>query len=245
MPASLPLVGGWTGLKPASSPLVIAQSFILWAGQAMPYSFSLESSLSLSVFFFFFLLSLSLFFFSFSLSLSLAIPQFGLLSHVSSLRWSSGHSGQVLTLMLADVSNWATSPQGVEVRHEFCVCVCVCVCFPLLVMLPSEIPKLPQTRRWEGFLVFGNLASFKTLFPRWVSVCNSFVSLFIFYILSYLLSKGMGYLSECLVSSASVQKLFCGICSAFKWFFNEFVGEKVVSLSYSSAILGPPPGFPI
>ena len=39
-------------------------------------------------------LSLSLFF----LSLSLAIPQFGLLSHVSSLRLLSGHSGLVLTL---------------------------------------------------------------------------------------------------------------------------------------------------
>ena len=38
----------------------------------------------------------------------------------------------------------------------------------------------------------------------------------------------------CLMSSASVQKLFCGICSAFKCSFNEFVGEKVVSSSYSS-----------
>ena len=34
----------------------------------------------------------------FFLSLSLAIPQFGLLSHVSSLRLSSGHSGLVVTL---------------------------------------------------------------------------------------------------------------------------------------------------
>ena len=32
--------------------------------------------------------------------LSLAIPQFGLLSHVSSLRLSSGHSGPVLTLSI-------------------------------------------------------------------------------------------------------------------------------------------------
>ena len=30
------------------------------------------------------------------------------------------------------------------------------------------------------------------------------------------------------------------ICSAFKWSFNEFVGEKVISLSYSSAIFSPP-----
>ena len=41
-------------------------------------------------------LPLSLFFFS----LSLAIPQFGLLSYVNSLRLSSGHSGLVLTLSM-------------------------------------------------------------------------------------------------------------------------------------------------
>ena len=41
------------------------------------------------------------------------------------------------------------------------------------------------------------------------------------------------------MSSASDQKLFCGVCSAFKCSFDEFVGEKVVSPSYSSAIFGP------
>ena len=51
----------------------------------------------------------------------------------------------------------------------------------------------------------------------------------------------MGCLSGCLMSSASIQNLCCGICSAFKCSFDEFVGEKVVSLSYSSTILGPPP----
>ena len=90
-------------------------------------------------------------------------------------------------------------------------------------------------------MVFGNFSSFKTPFPGQVSICNSFVSLFIFYILSYLLSKTRGCLSGCLVSSVSVQKLFYGICSAFKCSFDEFVGEKMVSPSYSSAILGPPP----
>ena len=35
-------------------------------------------------------------------------------------------------------------------------------------------------------------------------------------------------------------ELFCGIFSAFKCSSDEFVGEKVVSPSYSSAILGPP-----
>ena len=50
----------------------------------------------------------------------------------------------------------------------------------------------------------------------------------------------MGCFSGCLMSSASIQKLFCGIYSAFKCSFNEFVGEKVFSPSYSSAVLGPP-----
>ena len=47
----------------------------------------------------------------------------------------------------------------------------------------------------------------------------------------------MDCLSGFLVSSTSVWKLFCGRCSAFKWSFDEFVGEKVVSLFYSSTIL--------
>ena len=51
----------------------------------------------------------------------------------------------------------------------------------------------------------------------------------------------MGCFSGCLLSSAGIQKLFCGIYSEFKCSFDEFVGEKVVSLSYSSAILGPSP----
>ena len=46
--------------------------------------------------------------------------------------------------------------------------------------------------------------------------------------------------SGCLMSSAGIQKLFCGIYSAFKCSFDEFVGEKVFSPSYSSAILAPP-----
>ena len=51
----------------------------------------------------------------------------------------------------------------------------------------------------------------------------------------------MGCFSGCLMSSASLQKLFCGIYSAFKCSFDELVEEKVVSPSYSAAILGSPP----
>ena len=86
--------------------------------------------------------------------------------------------------------------------------------FSLPLMLPSEIPKLPA-----GPLVRGLPGVWKLLhnsLPGMVSIPNSFVSLLIFYILSYLLLKTVGCLSGCLVSSASVQKLFCGIFSAFK-----------------------------
>ena len=82
---------------------------------------------------------------------------------------------------------------------------------------------------------------FKTPFPGRSSIPPSFVSFFVFYIFSHLLSKTMGCFSGCLMSSASIQKLFCGIYSAFKCSFDEFVGEKVFSPSYSSAILAPPP----
>ena len=52
--------------------------------------------------------------------------------------------------------------------------------------------------------------------------------------------EDLGCFSGCLMSSAGIQKLFCGIYSAFKCSFHEFVGEKVFSPSYSSAILAPP-----
>ena len=83
-------------------------------------------------------------------------------------------------------------------------------------------------------------SSTKTPFLGWVSVPSSFVSLFIFYLLLYLLSKTMGCFPGRLMSSGSGQKLFCEVCSAFKCSFDELVGEKVVSPSHSSAILAPP-----
>ena len=64
---------------------------------------------------------------------------------------------------------------------------------------------------------------------------------FVFYIFSYLFSKTMSCFSGCLMSSAGIQKLFGGIYSALKCSFDEFVGKKVVSPSYSSANLGLPP----
>ena len=90
----------------------------------------------------------------------------------------------------------------------------------LLVMLPSEVPRLTTdwaVRVFPG--VWKLLSLFKTPFPGRSSVPTSFVSLFIFYIFSYLLSKMMGWFSGCLMASASIQKLFCGIYLALKCSF--------------------------
>ena len=93
-----------------------------------------------------------------SLFSSLALPQFGLLSPISSLRLSAGHSGLVLTLRIDDATHASlSSPAGWwQMRASGLL-----LCWELLlgtysvgfffffflflpVMLPSEIPKLPH-----------------------------------------------------------------------------------------------------
>ena len=138
-------------------------------------------------------------------------------------------------LLVAVASIWGTFLLEVAFRHV----ICGFYLFLLPVRLPSEIQKLPPdppVREFPGDWKLP-LLDFS---PRRPSVPGSFGSLFFFYILSYLLPKTMGCFSGHLLSSASNQKLFCAVCSAFKCSFDKFVGEKVVSPSYSSAILAPP-----
>ena len=66
------------------------------------------------------------------------------------------------------------------------------------------------------------------------------LSLFLSFIFFPTSFRGVGCFSGCLMSSAGIRKLFCGIYSTFKCSFDEFVGEKVFSPSCSSAILAPP-----
>ena len=108
-------------------------------------------------------------------------------------------------------------------------------------MLPSVVPRFTTDSAARVFPGVWKLLFFKTPFLGWSSVPTSFVSLFVFYIFFLPPFEDNGLFSVCLMSSACIQKLFCGIYSAFKCSFDEFVGEKVVSPSYSSAILGPPP----
>ena len=93
--------------------------------------------------------------------LSLAVPQFCVLSHVSSLRLSSGRSGPVLTLSRAahtslfspplrvvDASIRATSLLGAEVR---CIICGFYLFIPPGYVAPPEIPKLPTDQPVRGF----------------------------------------------------------------------------------------------
>ena len=138
------------------------------------------------------------------------------------------------------MSIWGTFLLGVVFRHV----ICGFYLFFLPVMLPSEIRKLPPDPPVRGFPGVWKLRLLR-LPSRDGSPSLTLLSLslsFIFCPFIYcLLSKTMGCFSGCLMSSASDQKLFCGVCSVLKRSFDEFVGEKVVSLSYSSAILVPPP----
>ena len=108
-------------------------------------------------------------------------------------------------------------------------------------MLPSVAPRLARLSSESVSWFLETSLFFKTPFLGWSSIPTSFASPFIFYIFSYLFSKTMGCFFGCPVASAGIQKLLCGIYSAFKRSFDEFVGEKVISLSYSTTILGPSP----
>ena len=151
----------------------------------------------------------------FFFSLSLAIPQFGLLSHVSSL----------IVLRAFRPSpypkDWWCSPclpvQLLLTSGSSLAIVVRCVFFFLIfyfflffvfshLCCPLRFQNSPQNCLWEGFLMFGNFSSFTTASLGQVSIPNSSVSLFVFYILSYFLLKRMACLSGCLVSSASIQK---------------------------------------
>ena len=166
-----------------------------------------------------------------------------------SLKKLSGPSGPVLTLSNAACSSlfhphllvvgadvWSTFLLGVAFKHVICGSYLI---FPpsLVVLRDLKTSPGPASERVSWWL---ETSSIKTPFPGQVSVPSSFASLFIFYILSYLPSKTMGCFSGCLMPAASDQKLFCELCSAFSCSFNEFVGEKTVSQSYSSTILAPP-----
>ena len=129
---SLPLSPSPCLLPPAGDGLVRCRLALLWNCSVLPlFCERLAVCLGWLVF-----------------SLSLAIPQFKLLSRISSLQLPSGHSGPDLTLsnatcsspfgphlLVADASVWGTFLLGVAFRHV----ICGFYLFFLPVRLPSEI----------------------------------------------------------------------------------------------------------
>ena len=137
---------------------------------------------------------------------------------------------------------WQTRASGLVLRWELQLGAYSGVFFflPLPVMLPSEIPKLPTDPPVRGFPAVWKLLLLHDSLPRTGLIPNSLVTpCLLYFALPPLEENGLPF--WVLVSSASVQKLFCTSCLAFKWYFDEFMGERVVSASYSSAILGLPP----
>ena len=136
-----------------------------------------------------------------------AIPQSGLLSQVSSLRLPSGHSGRFLTLSnVAHVS--LPSPRLLVADQASALLLCwgsyhwarnlwvlIIYLFFLPVMLPSAVPRLSTDSAVRVFLGIWKPLFCKTPFLGQSSIPTSFVSLFIFYIFSYLLLKTKGCFS--------------------------------------------------
>ena len=99
---------------------------------------------------------------------------------------------------------------------------------------PLHHPQYPPTKGlpsvWKPFL----LHSFLPL----VQVPSLFFCLcFFFFLLTYPGTWGVFCLLGCLRSSASSQLVFCRSCSTCRCISDAFVGRKVISTSYSSAIL--------
>ena len=113
---------------------------------------------------------------------------------------------------------------------------------PPVAALSSVAPKLPASttrslRPRRGFLVCGKLSSF-TAPSHWCRCCPySFVSVISFFFCPTQVRGGVSCLLGGLRSSASVQRVFCRSSSTCRCISDVFVGRKVISMSYSPAIL--------
>ena len=124
---------------------------------------------------------------------------------------------------------------------DSCGQVHILLCFVFSQLCcPLRLQNSPQTRLWEGFLLFGNFSSFMTPSPGQITVPNSFFLSFclLYFVLPPFEENGLPFwVPDALCQHSEVcGVLFCfvlflGICSAFKWTLDELVGEKVVSLS--------------
>ena len=162
--------------------------------------------------------------------MGVAIPHSGLLSQVSSLRLPLGpfRPGPyakecsphlpVQPLLASGKCGHLPCFSAGSYRWAHNLWVLIIYLFFLPVLLPSEVPRLTTDLAVRVFPGVWKPLFFKTPFPGWISIPTSFVSLFIFYIFSYLLLKTMDCLSGCLHSEVvlwnllSIQMFFRCIC---------------------------------
>ena len=110
-----------------------------------------------------------------------------------------------------------------------------------LLCCPLCFQGSPQTRQRECFLVFGNFSPFKIPFLGQSSLPTSFVSFFhllYFFLPVFEDNDLLFWVPDVLCQHSEV--VLWNLLSA-ESSFDESVREKVVSPSYSSTILGPPP----
>ena len=181
-----------------------------------------------------------------------AIPEFGLVSQVSSLRAPLGHSGPVFKQCSPRLSiqpplaserfrhmHWF-SAEGVTVGHIICG-FWLCIYSSSQLCCPWWFQGSPQTWQWECFLAFGSL-SFLDSLPRMelnpYLFCLPFNLLYFFlppfednWLLFWVPDVLCQHSEAVLQNLLSVQMFFWWIC-----------GEEsdLPYSSYSSAILGPP-----
>ena len=95
---------------------------------------------------------------------------------------------------------------------------------------PPSLPVKGLPSVWKLFLLHSS-------FPEVQVLSLLFCLCFFFFLLPYPGTWGVSCLWGSLRSSASVQKVFCRSCSTCRCISDVFVGRKVISTSYSSAIL--------
>ena len=156
-----------------------------------------------------------------------AIPQSSMLAQVSSLWLHSRHSGLILRKHCSSClpAQPPLASGGCRRLHCFSsggVTPGLIICgFYLFIFLPCYVALCASKARHRLGSKSVSWCLETSLFlrlPSWDGALSlPLLSLFLSFIFfSYLLLKTMGCLSGWLVSSASIQKLFCGICSAFK-----------------------------
>ena len=131
----------------------------------------------------------------------------------------------------ADASMWATSWLVIADWDDFCEF--------FRFWCPLRFQNSPLILPVRRFPIVWKFLLHNSL-PR-TSLSSKILCLpFHFYFLSYFIPERLVCLSGYLGSSTSIQKMFCGSCSTCRRSFDVFVGEKVISPSYSSAVLGLP-----